>query len=171
MIQCYISVRCKSMWIFAFSIWCDALLLQWLKVKFLVNADQSCTITCRSFSPFLSAEPLKLCDVGGFPPMNCLLGSFHNILIGLRSGLWLSHSKTLSLFFFNHSLVEWLVCLGLLSCCMTHVLKQMSWRFPLEFAGIIQNSLFQQWWQAVLAKMQQNSPKPWYYHHHVSQMG
>ncbi len=77
--------------------------------KFLVNADQSCTITCRSFSPFLSEEPLQLCDVGGFPPMNCLLRSFHNIWIGLRSGLWLSHSKTLTLFFFNHSLVEWLV--------------------------------------------------------------
>ncbi len=45
----------------------------------------SCTITCKSFSPFLSAEPLKLCDVGGFPPMNCLLRSFHNILIGLKS--------------------------------------------------------------------------------------
>ncbi len=107
--------------------------------------------------------------------MNCLLRSFHKILIGLRSGLWLSHSKTLTLFFFNHSLVEWLVCLGLLSCCMTFswdsVLKQMSWHFPLEFAGIIQNSLFHQWWQAVLAKMLHNRPKPWYYHHHVSQMG
>ncbi len=42
------------------------------------------------------------------------------------------------------------------------VLKQMSWRLSLEFAGIIQNSLFHQWWQAVLAKMQQNRPKPWY---------
>ncbi len=124
-IQCYISVRCKSMWIFAFSIWCDSLLLQQLKVKSLVNADQSCTITCRSFSPFLSAEPLKLCDVGGFPPMNCLRRSFRNILIGLRSGLWLSHSKTLTLFFFNQSLVEWLVCLGLLSCCMTPILLRL----------------------------------------------
>ncbi len=40
------------------------------------------------------------------------------------------------------------LCLGLLSCCMTHarsletVLKQMSWRFPSELAGIIQTSLF-----------------------------
>uniref|UniRef100_A0A8C1VP75 EngB-type G domain-containing protein n=1 Tax=Cyprinus carpio TaxID=7962 RepID=A0A8C1VP75_CYPCA len=26
-----------------------------------------------NFSPFLSTEPLQLCDVGGFPLMNCLL--------------------------------------------------------------------------------------------------
>ncbi len=108
---------------FQYLVW--PLLLQQLKVKLLVNADQSFTITCRSFRPFLSAEPLKLCEIGGFPPMHCLLESFHNILIGLRSGLWLSYSKTLTLFFFNHSLVELLVCLGLLSCCMTHVLMRL----------------------------------------------
>ncbi len=144
--------------------------------KFLVNAAQSCTITCRSFSPFHSAEPLKLWVVGWCPPMNCFLRSFHNILIGLRSGLWLSHFKILTLFFFNHSLVDWLVCLG---CCLAawpmfssdSVFKQTSWSVPLEFAGIIYNSLFHQWWQALLAMMQQIRRKPSYYHHHDSQMG
>ncbi len=36
------------------------------------------------------------------------------------------HSKTLTLFFFNHSLVKWLVCLGSLSFCMAHFLLKLS---------------------------------------------
>ncbi len=88
-----------------------------------IQSDLHCNQVTGFFFYILSALALKLCDIGGFPPMNSLLRSFHNILIGLRSGLWLS--KTLTLFFFNHSLVEWLVCLGLLSCCMTHVLLKL----------------------------------------------
>jgi len=42
--------------------------------------------------------------------------------------IYILHSKTLILSFFNHSLVERLVCLGLLSCCMTQVLLRLSSR-------------------------------------------
>ncbi len=86
------------------------------------------TWTYRCFSQFLSTELLQLCDVVGLPPMNCLLRSFHNILIGLRSGLWLGHSITLAFFFFNHSLVTQLVCLGSLSCCVAHFLLRLGSR-------------------------------------------
>uniref|UniRef100_A0A8C2D2U6 G domain-containing protein n=1 Tax=Cyprinus carpio TaxID=7962 RepID=A0A8C2D2U6_CYPCA len=53
-------------------------------VTFLVTADQSCTMVCRNFSPFLSTEPLQLCDFRGFPLMNCLLQVLHKISAGLR---------------------------------------------------------------------------------------
>ena len=49
-----------------------------------------------------------------------LLKSHQTISIGLRSGLWLGHCNTLILFFFSHSVVDLLVHLGSLSCCVTH---------------------------------------------------
>ena len=62
----------------------------------------------------------------GFFAWTACFRSFHSISIGLRSGLWLCHSKTLSFFCFNHSLVEWLVCSELLSYCMIHFLLSFS---------------------------------------------
>ena len=37
----------------------------------------------------------------------------------VKSGLWLGHHETSILFFFSHSVVDLLVCLGSLSCCTT----------------------------------------------------
>ncbi len=58
---------------------------------------------------------------------------FHNISL-LMSGLWLGHSKTLTVFF-NHSLVECLVCMVLLTSCVTHYLLRFScWTDVLTFS-------------------------------------
>ncbi len=52
--------------------------------------------------------------------MDCLK-SCHSISIRFKSGLWLGHSKTLILLFLSHSEVNFLVCLGSLSCYITQV--------------------------------------------------
>jgi hypothetical protein len=61
--------------------------------------------------------------------------SFHRFSIGLRSGLWRSHSNTFKCFPLNHSSVALAVCLGPLSCLkvnLHHTLKSLEdWdRFP-----------------------------------------
>ena len=43
--------------------------------------------------------------------------SYHRFSIGLRSGLWLGHSKTFKCFPLNHSSVALAVCLGLSMSC------------------------------------------------------
>ncbi len=53
------------------------------------------------------------------------LRSCHSISIGVKSGLWLGHSKTLISFLLSYSEVELLVCLGSLSCCITQVLLSL----------------------------------------------
>ncbi len=47
------------------------------------------------------------------------LRSCHSISIGVKSGLWLSHSKTLISFLLSYSELDLLMCLGSLSCCKT----------------------------------------------------
>lgn len=42
------------------------------------------------------------------------------------SGLWLGHCNTLMLFFFGHSVVDLLLSLGKLSCCITQFEKSFS---------------------------------------------
>ncbi len=70
------------------------------------KADQSCTTSCRNFSSFLSTKPLVM----WFLKTPCFR-SFHNNSVGLWFRHWLGRSKTLPLFFFNHSLIKRLVCL------------------------------------------------------------
>jgi len=51
---------------------------------------------------------------------SALLRSWCIISVRLRSCLWLGQCNTLILFFFSHSVVDLLVFLGSLSCCMTN---------------------------------------------------
>ncbi len=73
----------------------------------------------------LSQSSLQNCfnsaTLEGFQAWKDCLRSCHSIPIGFKSGLWLGHSKTLILFFWSHSEVDLLVCLGSLSCCITQV--------------------------------------------------
>jgi len=46
--------------------------------------------------------------------------SLHRFSMGLRSGDWLGHSRTLMCFFLSHSFVALAVCFGSLSCWKTH---------------------------------------------------
>ncbi len=46
--------------------------------------------------------------------------SLHRFSMGLRSGDWLGHSRTLMCFFWSHSFVALAVCFGSLSCWNTH---------------------------------------------------
>ncbi len=107
MIHCYISVRCKSMWIFAFSIWCDSILQLLLQVTFLVTADQSCTT-----SPQYRTTSTLWCWWVSF---QVIPQHFSWIKV------W-----TLTWFFLNHSLVKLFVCLGSLSYSMTCFLLRLS---------------------------------------------
>lgn len=67
-----------------------------------------------------------------------LLGSCHSISIELKSGLWLFHSNSLFFFFFSHSYVKLLLCLGSLSCCMIHFQPRLScWTDGLTLVSII----------------------------------
>ncbi len=47
--------------------------------------------------------------------------SLHRFSMGLRSGDWLGHSKTLMCFFLSHSFIALAVCFGSLSCWNTHL--------------------------------------------------
>ncbi len=54
--------------------------------------------------------------------------SLHRFYMGLRSGDWLGHSRTLMCFFLSHSFVALTVCFGLLSCWNTiHNPFSMPW--------------------------------------------
>jgi len=55
-----------------------------------------------------------------------LLRSHHRNSIRLRSGVWLGHCNILILFFFSHSVINLMVFLGTLSCCMTQSLPTVS---------------------------------------------
>ncbi len=48
------------------------------------------------------------------------LSSLRRFSMGLRSGDWLGHSRTLMCFFLSHSFVTLAVCFGSLSCWNTH---------------------------------------------------
>ncbi len=57
--------------------------------------------------------------------LGCLMetrtfSSLHRFSMGLRSGDWLGHSRTLMCFFLSHSFVALAVCFGSLSCWKTH---------------------------------------------------
>ncbi len=51
---------------------------------------------------------------------NSNLQFLHRFSMGLRSGDWLGHSRTLMCFFLSHSFVALAVCFGSLSCWNTH---------------------------------------------------
>ena len=71
----------------------------------------------------------------GFCWCRAIFKSYHQFSIGLRTGLWLGHSKTFKCFPLNHSSVALAVCLGSMSCWkvnLRHNLKSLEdWnRFP-----------------------------------------
>lgn len=118
----------------------------------------SWSIPWRNLTRSLSTEQLQLWDVGGFPHMNHMLQVLATFYMRLFI-LDLQH------FYWIKVRTKHLLCSSLII--------QLSWGsihryFP--FTGNILNSLYHQWWQAVLAQMKQNKPKPWYYHHHASLM-
>ena len=59
---------------------------------------------------------LQLLQDGWFRWCTAIFKSYHRFSIGLRSGLWLGHSKTFKCFPLNHSSVALAVCLRSLSC-------------------------------------------------------
>ncbi len=57
----------------------------------------------------------------GWPLATRTFSSLHRFSMGLRSGDWLGHSRTLMCFFLSHSFVSLVVCFGSLSCWNTHL--------------------------------------------------
>lgn len=101
----------------------------------------------------------------GFFAWTACFRSFHSISIGLRSGLWLGHSKTLTFFCANHSLAEQFVCLGSLSYCMTHFLLSFSSQtdtltFSCGICWYNSELIAPSMKAAVLLRRQQSRPKP-----------
>jgi len=119
---------------------------------FLVSVVHPCTSAGGNISSFLCAKRFLFWDVGGFHHMNCSPQVFpQNVL---NQGQVCSISLTL--FFFNHSFIERLVCL-----------EYSSWTDVLIFSLIICISEFIV--SVIMAHRQQNRPKSWSHHHYVSQ--
>ena len=59
--------------------------------------------------------------VVGFHAWTARFKSCCNISIGIRSGLWLGHSKTSNLLLFSHFHVDLIVCFGSLFYCVTQL--------------------------------------------------
>ncbi len=87
---------------------------------FLVVGHQVCThlrgILSHSSLQILS----KSLRFGGWRLATRTFSSLHRFSMGLRSGDWLGHSRTLMCFFLSHSFVALAVCFGSLSCWNTH---------------------------------------------------
>ncbi|KAK3572056.1 hypothetical protein QTP86_022290 [Hemibagrus guttatus] len=74
----------------------------------------------RNFVPLLFAHPLQVIKVSRLTFGSSNLQLPPQISIGLRSGDWLGHSRTLMCFFLSHSFVALALCFGSLSCRNTH---------------------------------------------------
>ncbi len=74
----------------------------------------------RDFVPLLFADPLQVIKVSRLTFGNSTFSSLHRFSMGLRSGDWLAHSRTIMCFFLSHSFVALAVCFGSLSCWNTH---------------------------------------------------
>ena len=70
----------------------------------------------RIFGPLFFIALLQLIEVCSISLWTALLRSQHSISNRWSSGLWLDHCDTLIIFFFRHSDVDLLPCLGSLSC-------------------------------------------------------
>ncbi len=89
---------------------------------FAITGNESFTSLWRNFGPlFLAWIVLIQPHRRVFEHEIDCLNSCHSISIGFMSGLWFGHSKTLILFFYSHSKVGLLLCLGSLSCCITQM--------------------------------------------------
>ncbi len=84
---------------------------------FLVVGHQVCTHIRSDFVLLLFADPLQVIKVSRLTFGN---SNLHIFSMGLRSGDWLGHSRTLMCFFLSHSFVALAVCFWSLSCWNTH---------------------------------------------------
>ncbi len=87
---------------------------------FLVVGHQVCTHLRRDFVPLLSQILFKSLQFRSWSLATWTFSSLRRFSVGLRSGDWLGHSKTLMCFFLSHSIVALAVCFGSLSCWNTH---------------------------------------------------
>ncbi len=89
--------------------------------------DVSCSLATRfahisgGILPHSSLQILsKLLRFRGWCLATRTFSSLHRFSMGLMSGDWLGHSRTLMCFFLSHSFVVLAVCFGSLSCWNTH---------------------------------------------------
>lgn len=85
---------------------------------FSVTVDQSHTLAWSNCGSFLLTNCFNSVMLVGLFAWTALFRLFQHIYIGLRSGV----GQKVNFFCFNHSLVDWLLCLGSLSCLMSHFL-------------------------------------------------
>ena len=91
--------------------------------------------------------------------------SLQRCLIGFKSGLWLSHSRTFRDLSQSHSCIVLAVCLGLLSRLRSWALwSRFSSKISLYFALFI----FPQSWLVSQSLPLKNIPTAWCCHHHAS---
>ncbi len=105
---------------------------------FLVVVHQVCTHLRRDFVPLLFADPLQVIKVSRLTFGTRTFSSLHRFSMGLRSGDWLGHSRTLMCFFWATPLLPW-------PCVLGHC-----------HAGIQIHDPFSLPWQASM-------PWPWWY--------
>ncbi len=96
--------------------------------------------------------------------------SLQRFSMGLRSGDWLGHSRTLKCFLRSHSFVARAVCLGSLSCWKTQSSFIFNgWGFRSKSHDTWPHSFFPLHRSVVMLPLQKNSPKAWCFHPHASQ--
>ncbi len=86
----------------------------------LVVGHQVCTHLRRDLSHSSLQILSKSLRFWGWRLATQTFSSLHRFSMGLRSGDWLGHSRTLMCFFLSHYFVALAVCFGSLSCWNTH---------------------------------------------------
>ena len=102
-----------------------------------------------------------------------MFNSCHRFSIGLRSGLWLGHSRIFTFLFLSYSGVALAVCFGSLSCWKVNFRPNFSFLacFPLGFFCILLHPFSLLSWQGLQSLLMRNIPITCCYHHHASQSG
>ena len=77
------------------------------------------------FLPFLSADPLKLCQVGWGKSLHSYFQVSPEMFDQFKSGQWLDHLRTFSDLSRSHSCIFLAVRLGSLSCWKVNILPSM----------------------------------------------
>ena len=114
------------------------------------------------FCPVFKAKLLKL-KFDGFRWCTAIFKSYHRFSIGLRSGIWLGHSKTFRCFPINHSSVALTVCLGSLSCWKVNLHPSLK-----SLEDWSSHPSFLQFWLVSQSLPMKNIPTAWCCHHHAS---
>ena len=110
-----------------------------LNQTFPVVADQTCTTGRRNFGAFLFTKLFQFSKILGVSRVNCSLNVMPQNLNGLRSGLWLGHSKTQIIFLLKPFCCWFTSCFGSLSCCIIHPQLNFTWwwdelKFPYKIS-------------------------------------